>query len=180
MFSLNTPTNNAPSKENYINLMLTTGYRTQMNITKNGFLPVTGNENEVVEKEWSYVAFCTVWDKDARISTYSVSVNLNAAVTASNGQMITDDPSNSKLIGAENNVETPGAFVKRNFYAGIIWEFCLYSTYIVDHDPYIGGDDCDDNECTNCPPGICLIDCEWDEFLDTSTGECLPCQEECE
>lgn len=145
-------------------------------------MSVTGTDGEIVEKDWSYVAFCTQWNKNLLTSTYSVSVNLNAAVTDSNGVMLNDEPTNGKLMGAENNVLIPGSFVKANYYTGMIWEFCVYATYLDTHDDFIAPPDtCDElNLCVTCPPSDeCLIDCDWNEFRDAETLECLPCREDC-
>lgn len=184
IFSINTNVNSEPGSENYINLMMTTGFRPQMNIAQpanDEFMAITGAEGQILEADWAYVAFCTVWDAETRTSTYSVAVNLNESVSDVNPMMFTDDPTHGKLIGAENNVEMPGSFVKKTFYVGMLWNFCVYGTYKEPHDEFIAPpDSCGVNECVDCPAGPeCLIDCEWNEFRDPDTFECLPCKEDC-
>lgn len=82
------------------------------------------------------------------------------------------------LLGAELNSES-AASVRAGFYMGMIWSFCYEPTEVVD---YVVLGECEQigPRCTNCPGHgelECLINCEWDEYLD---GEaCVKCSDDC-
>ena len=37
-----------------------------------------------------------------------------------------------------------------------------------------------DNGCTNCPVGVCVLNCLWDEYYSVQAFACNPCIETCE
>ena len=63
-------------------------------------------------------------------------------------------------------------------YTGMIYSICIrnYAATSNDIDP---NPQCNENECTICPVGVCLSECEFDQIY--KNGEpCDDCQEECE
>ena len=62
-----------------------------------------------------------------------------------------------------------------SFYSGFIWEIC-YQPYAVV--TFVDDGPCTRSRCDNCPEGpVCLIDCEWYQWLD---GEiCTDCDSDC-
>ena len=70
------------------------------------------------------------------------------------------------LIGAQDDYSN--GYVKASLLTGFIWKFCLYSTCKTDYTDVIELDECGPNQCSICPPDICLIDCPFDHFLNES------------
>jgi hypothetical protein len=97
---------------------------------------------------------------------------------------IVDHPNYRKLIGAELNY-VDSTLKPAGFFHGFVWEFCAYSTKKISFDDDLTTTpDCGTGAfCTTCPPDKdaapdctencdeCLIDCEWDEYLDDN-NEC--------
>jgi hypothetical protein len=76
LFTINLPNTSAAGTEQLLNIRLTTGYRTQFAI-KHGVETTTTTDGQTIVEalEWHFVAFCVDWDKDARTSTMTNSVD---------------------------------------------------------------------------------------------------------
>ena len=78
-----------------------------------------------------------------------------------------DSPDNSHYIGVQRNAPA-GAFVFADYYVGFIWEVCVWSGYRTPA-PIPNETNCGPNQATTSPEGLCLNNCEWDQFYDSDT-----------
>jgi hypothetical protein len=80
---------------------------------------------------------------------------------------VMDDPNYQHLVGAEMNWSENGPILA-SFFHGFIWSLCVDAYKRTDFSNEIFGGDCGTGYCTSCPgdPEACLIDCEFDEWLD--------------
>lgn len=93
--------------------------------------------------------------------------------------MFVDAQSNVHLMAVENNVASPGSFVKSGHYTGFIWQVCVYAYCVADFAAVIGGPG-EAGECVVCPSdNQNLIDCAWNEYRDPETGSCQSCKSTC-
>ena len=131
-------------------------------------------EGIVALNDWQLVFHTNLWEKDDNQSTIAISRNNQTSATVSYDKPFLDSKEYNHYIGVEEVVPQANNLVKTGHYSGFIYEFCLYTT----NEQLIPiGDPCGENECQFCPVGVCLIDCERDQFLED--GVCLDCDPSC-
>ena len=137
-----------------------------------------------IHQEWIHVASRAKYDTLARQTTVEQYLRTESSGIATFDGAIIDDVTYRKLIAVEKETTFTGEYVLDFFYGGFIYSICLTSTG--DYDPIDDIDlepPCDvaSNYCTQCPKypeEYCLIDCEYDEFIDDQ-GRCFPCETDC-
>lgn len=90
------------------------------------------------------------------------------------GYRLLDSNVYRKFLGVQQNT-LAGVGVLASYYTGFIWEICYTPTVVT---TFVDDGPCVASRCTHCPAGpVCLIDCEWEQWLD---GEiCTDCETEC-
>ena len=137
--------------------------------------------------QWSFISMRAEWDNELRITNVRMGSDGFPRGDITFDDVIQDNISHIHMIGAEFNTQN-GLPVLANLYNGFIFEFCIYSAgfdifedLIADNSLCPIGD-----RCLVCPyvadtATVCLIDCEWDEFLndDGFCTDCIGCDNGC-
>lgn len=133
----------------------------------------------VTLNDWHQLAYTITWQQDNYQSSFELYINnINQGLAGTHNGWIYDRASYTHLLGAEQN-SNAGSPLKANFYSGMIWSFCYWPQEIKIFD-VLGACEKPGPRCRNCPghgEWECIIDCEWNEWLD---GEvCQSCDDSC-
>lgn len=131
--------------------------------------------HDVNDKDWKVIGYSLTRTQGNTKSQITVNTEISSQSTEFIDAFI-DLASNSHFLAAERNFVEAGVLGFSNHYTGMIWEVCIYTAGEIL--PPMGPEDCETGYCSACPDDICVIDCDWNQFL-IPTGACLQCDEEC-
>lgn len=140
---------------------------------------ITSTGNLVTLSDWHQIAYTITWSQVDYQSNFEFYINgVSQGLAGTIAGWIYDRLNNKHLLGAELN-SSAGSSQRTSFYRGMIWSLCYWAKEVTEF-TVLGACESTGPRCENCPghgEWDCVIDCNWDEWLNGET--CEKCDDSC-
>ena len=184
IFSVSRDVHTAVGSEQWLTWYIATNFvGVSLKTNESDELFTADSDTSVPVQAWFQTTVCLAHDSDAKQTQVKLWQDGNQLVNVS-WTVIYYHPTetSTSLLGAQLDTPEASKSEKGQFYTGFIYEFCMYNECLTETDSFIDPNpECDYETgfCKSCPIDTCLIDCEYDQFLNDQ-GLCKNCDADCE